>query len=532
MYLYTIGKTLLDNRTICWILNKIDSLGRLANHLLIDFIIHQVRTRPHPFSTAHSFVSWKGLTDKTWNARHLPENNICHLPSDSKLLTMFERPDGHQRLCPKSTCLFPAFAQYLTDGFIRTNTDRSDPNHLKRTTSNHNIDLCTLYGINEVHTRALRVQDPAHDQRGMLKSQQIDDEEFAPFLFSNGEIDSQFKDLDLPLGIEDLHQAVEDIDSAVGREATEKLNYLFACGGDRVNSVPQVSMINSLLLREHNRLARNLGEQNPDWSDDRVFETSRNVLIVEFIRVVVEEYINHISPIMFKFRTDPAIAWKAKWNRPNWVTTEFSLLYRWHALIPDRINWGECEFEISDTFLDNRPLVALGLGRSFEAMSEQAATELGPLNTTTSLLPVEKASIIQGRTCRLAPFSDYLEYLGRKPLNSFEDISSRRQVRELLRKFYRSPREIEYFIGLFAEDRVPNSPLPSTILQFVAIDAFSQALTNPLLSEHVFNEDTFTSYGMQQIEETTSLVDILRRNVADPDGIGFVSMTRSDWTRL
>ena len=66
-------------------------------------------------------------------------------------MALFNRPVGQPpQLCPKSTCLFPSFAQYLTDGFIRTrmpNTSAGDPEHLRRqNTSNHQIDLCTLYG--------------------------------------------------------------------------------------------------------------------------------------------------------------------------------------------------------------------------------------------------------------------------------------------------------------------------------------------------------------------------------------------------
>ena len=70
-------------------------------------------------------------------------------------------------------------------------------------------------------------------------------------------------------------------------------------------------------------------------------------MIVEFIKVVVEDYINHIAPIAFKIRADPSGAWNAGWNKPNWITTEFSLLYRWHALVPDRITWGSKTYDIA-----------------------------------------------------------------------------------------------------------------------------------------------------------------------------------------
>ena len=50
--------------------------------------------------------------------------------------------------------------------------------------------------------------------------------------------------------------------------------------------------------------------------------------------------------------------------------------------------------------------------------------------------------------------------------------------------------------------------------RMVALDAFSQALTNPLLSENVFNETTFSPEGMKIIESTKSLRDIAARNTA------------------
>ena len=76
--------------------------------------------------------------------------------------------------------------------------------------------------------------------------------------------------------------------------------------------------------------------------------------------------------------------------------------------------------------------------------------------------------------------------------------------------------------------------MPTLIGAMVALDAFSQALTNPLLSEHVFNETTFTAWGMEQIETTQRLSDLVLRNVPAsdfPDRAEAIRMTRKDWRR-
>ena len=100
---------------------------------------------------------------------------------------------------------------------------------------------------------------------------------------------------------------------------------------------------------------------------------------------------------------------------------------------------------------------------------------------------------------------------------------------EFLQANHSSPEDVDFYIGLFAEDTVKNSPLPPLLLRMVAVDAFSQALTNPLLSEHVFNPNTFSKIGWDIIQSTDSLSDILDRN--SPNGVGNarIDMTLSGW---
>jgi prostaglandin-endoperoxide synthase 2 len=275
--------------------------------------------------------------------------------------------------------LFAAFAQYLTDGFIRTQLS-NDPalEDRRRTTSNHEIDLSPLYGRTPVQTAVLRLQSTKHGLRGRLKSQMIADEEFSPFLCDNiGAIKREFEILDQPLGLKDA--------GVIQRQT------LFAVGGDRVNAVPQTAMMNTLFLREHNRLAAMLEKDHSDWDDDRVFETARNIAIVEFIKIVVEEYINHINTTEFPLQADPRAAWKADWNRPNWMTVEFSLLYRWHGLVTEDITWGDKTHAGNSVLLNNRLLLETGLSRSFINASANRTAILGLENAASFMLFQSKA---------------------------------------------------------------------------------------------------------------------------------------------
>ena len=70
--------------------------------------------------------------------------------------------------------MFLLFAQWFTDSFLRT--DRSD---WRKNTSTQEIDFCQVYGLSEDRTRMLREL-----RGGRLKSQQINGEEYPPFLFA------------------------------------------------------------------------------------------------------------------------------------------------------------------------------------------------------------------------------------------------------------------------------------------------------------------------------------------------------------
>ncbi len=509
-------------RVVLFFANRFDFIGKWINAKIINQAVGVCWTRPHPWSTVHNYTSWTALSDTHWSARHLAAVHMVDLPDIGGVQKLFERPaGGQQRLCKKSTCLFPAFAQYLTDGFIRTrmpNESAGESDDLRRqNTSNHQIDLCPLYGRTADQTDVLRLRSESRGEKGRLKSQFVRSEEYAPFLYAaDGTIEDAFKTLDLPLGLDQVTDP--------GMRSK-----LFAFGGDRANANPQVSMINTLLLREHNRLAGAVEHDNPTWEDERVFQTARNVLIVIFIKIVIDEYINHIAPSPFRLRADATVGYTAPWYRPNWITTEFSLLYRWHSLVPDKVRWGAALVDVGTTFFRNDLLLADGLLQAFAGFGGEIAGQLGARNSTAALLPVELAGINQGRICSVGPYCDYREHVGLKRPESFGEITKDTEVIHLLRDLYQTPARIEFYPGLFVEEPVTNSPLPPLILRMVAVDAFSQALTNPLLSQHVFNEGTFSEVGWRAIETTGSLSDLLDRN--SPGGLKGtrVSMTRPDW---
>ena len=183
--------------------------------------------------------------------------------------------------------------------------------------------------------------------------------------------------------------------------------------------------------------------------------------------------------------------------------------------------------------LNNAPLMSAGLAKSFEFVGTQPTAPLGLGNSGDFLVGVEASAIKQARTNRIASYNDYRELIGMGRVASFRDMTKDEARQRALAALYDSPEVMEFYVGLFAEDRVANSPLATLILIMVAVDAFSQAMTNPLLSQHIFGNPVnsvaaFTQLGLDEIAATGSPADILGRN-SNWDGKTPVAMTRADW---
>jgi prostaglandin-endoperoxide synthase 2 len=480
-------------RPLWYLANNWSWLEKRVNRIFINSVVDAAPTRPHPFSTRSPYTSWDSLTDRSWNGRHLPAKQWGAQPDVNAVADLFMRPKGKPKLSPKSTLLFPSFAQWFTDGFLQTDSK----NELKNT-SIHEIALSQLYGVKPGETAAIRQLSG-----GRLKSQLIGGEEFAPYLYEDDgvTVKPEFANLPKPLRIDDPPPV-----------PTEQRRTIFAFAGDRANTTAMTSMVSTLFLREHNRLCGVLQQKYPAWDDERLFQTARNIAIVMLIKIVVEEYINHISPFLFQIRADPSVAWTADWNRQNWIAVEFNLLYRWHSLVPDETQWPTGAMPTWEMIFNNKPLTDIGLGAAIDVCSRQPAGRIGLFNTPDFLRHVEIASIKQERIAQLASYNDYRALVGYQRVTQFDQITGDTDVQQALAKVYATPDDIEFYVGLFAEETGANSAVPSLIGAMVGLDAFSQALTNPLLSEHVFNADTFTPEGMQIITETDCLQDLLDRN--------------------
>lgn len=497
-------------------IQRIPSLETRVNGILVNSATKKMPYRPNPLSTMTPYTSWASLTDRKYSSRHLPpvESPPENLPAPEEVAKLFlRRKEGDFIPSDKSTVLFAYFAQWFTDGFLRS--DRSVPEDPRKNDSNHEIDLMQVYGLTPDVTDQLRLH-----QRGLLKFQTISGEDYPPYAYDeNGAKKPEFS-------------KVPDVPTKLQPPTKDQLPQFFALGSDTGNIQLGFVLMSVLFFREHNRVARALAARYPQWDDDRLFETARNILIVLLIKIVVEEYINHITPYHFRFRASPASFKNPPWYRPNWMAVEFNLVYRWHPLVPGEFRIAGDNLPVMKTLYETRSLTDHGLAQLMEDASGQPAGKLSLFNTDPLLENVQVWSIQKGRDVQLASYNEYRKLCGYPPVTEFNQISGNPEVQEGLRSLYGTVDRIEFYAGLYAEDLRPNSVLPSLIGRMVGIDAFSQAFTNPLLAmPRIYREETFSPLGMEIIKSTNNLSDILHRNIPEGADSRFVGMTQRGWRR-
>ncbi|NEP43813.1 MAG: heme peroxidase, partial [Okeania sp. SIO2H7] len=466
-----------------------------------------------------TYTSWDSLTDRSYTGRHLPPdpgfNKEGNLPALKAVKELFQQREGKTRYSKKSTLLFPYFVQWFTDSFLRLSPDNRFKN-----SSNHHIDLCNVYGLTRKQTHMLRSFEKGRLKTQWLKRSDGIEEEYPLFYYADPEIgtpDPQFKELYTPLQSEQ-------------RLPPPLKSKLFAMGVERGNVQIGYVMLTTLCVREHNRLCAVLGDHYPDWDDERLFQTARMILIVMMLNIIMEEYIFHITPYHFNFFADPDAFTTSSWYKENWMAIEFSFVYRWHSAIPEQIKCQGKDMSLGATLWNNQLLIDQGLGALMEETCSQPGSLIGLFNTPD--FPVRKledgrvitfadvtemATVELGRNMQLASYNDYREMCGFPRATAFNQITGDEYTQQKLEEIYGHVDNLEFFVGLYAEDVREGSAIPSLVARLIGIDAFSQALTNPLLSPQIFTPETFSPVGWELIQSTKTLGDLVNRNVPQGD---------------
>ncbi|KAG7477326.1 hypothetical protein MATL_G00092700 [Megalops atlanticus] len=463
--------------TIHYILTHFHWLWDIINRTVLrDWLMRLVLTArsnlipsPPTYNSKYGYLSWESYANITYYTRILPPvPEDCPTPLGSKgraelpaaellveklLLRKTFRPD------PQGTNLmFAFFAQHFTHQFFKTH-NRVGLGFTKAL--GHGVDAGHIYGDNLPRQLSLRLH-----RDGKLKYQMIDGEMYPPTVAETS-----------------VHMHYPP---SVPEEQR------LAIGQEMFGLLPGLTMYATLWLREHNRICDILKAEHPTWGDEQLFQTARLIIIGETIRIVIEDYVQHLSGYHLKLKFDPTLLFGTHFQYGNRIALEFSELYRWHPLMPDAFHIDGDEIPYPQFIFNTSVLHRYGIEKLVEAFTRQPAGQIGGgRNIHSVVTKVAVSTIKESRHLRLQPFNQYRKRFHLKPYTSFRQFTGEEEMARELEELYGDIDALEFYPGLLLEKTRSDAIFGESMVEMGAPFSLKGLLGNPICSPEYWKPSTF-----------------------------------------
>jgi len=286
-------------------------------------------------------------------------------------------------------------------------------------------------------------------------------------------------------------------------------------GGDiRVQENPDLTALQTLVLREHNRQVDQLQLAHPDWTGDQLYDQARAIVGAEIARITYNEFLPHlIGPTAIK----PYQGYKAGVD-PR-LTLEFAgAAYRFgHSIVSanlektdeqgieigEAVTLKDAFFQSTEDFIADSG--ADGLLRHLtndlsNALDVHIVDDLRNFLFAPQFgLDLASINLQRGRDLGLGTLNETRVALGLKPYTSFSAITSDAATAAALKAAYGDVNKVELWIGGLAENHVPGAMVGQTFNVIIA-----QQFQNLRDGDRLWYQNQgFDAATMRAIESTT-----------------------------
>lgn len=93
----------------------------------------------------------------------------------------------------------------------------------------------------------------------------------------------------------------------------------------------------------------------------------------ETIKIVIEDYVQHLSGYHFKLKFDPELLFNQRFQYQNRIASEFNTLYHWHPLMPDSFHIEEKDYSYKEFVFNTSVVTEHGISSLVDSFSKQIA---------------------------------------------------------------------------------------------------------------------------------------------------------------
>nr|CAA6803965.1 MAG: Peroxinectin (EC [uncultured Thiotrichaceae bacterium] len=296
----------------------------------------------------------------------------------------------------------------------------------------------------------------------------------------------------------------------------------YMSGDVRANENAGLTSMHTLWVREHNRVAEEISQENPEFSDEEIYQDARRVVTAEMQAVTYNEFI----PLLLGDEAlDEYDGYDENVN-PNISSSFATAAYRFgHSMISPTIlrldeegnEIAEGNLELRDAFFNPESVTEAGIDPILRGASSQTAqaidTEViddlrnflfGPPGAGG--LDLVSLNIQRGRDHELPGYNDAREQMGLSRIESFDDPIWKDGVGEKLSQVYNSPDDVDLWVAGLAENYTEDSMVGETSTQIM-----KEQFENLRDGDRLWYENQFSGEELDKLNNL-SLSDIIQRN--------------------
>ncbi|KAI5634234.1 peroxidase domain-containing protein [Phthorimaea operculella] len=349
----------------------------------------------------------------------------------------------------------------------------------------------------------------------------------------------------------------------------------YLSGDGRINQSPPLALLHTILLREHNRIADTLSDLNPIWTDEKIYQEARRIVIAELQHITYQEWLplNFGENYLRYYRISPSTLYSHDYSEevnPGVLNSFATAAFRFmHSVVPDSImtcpdnyqtgylyNFATAAFrfmhsvvpdsimtcpdnyqtgylyKLSDHYMN--PSLLEASATSFDDLLRgiltQSCAESDPYRTgeITNLLfkscnkwgmDLIAMDIQRGRDHGLGSYNEYREICGLRRAKTFQDLAGEIPQDRInaLAQLYESVDDIDLFVGGAMERDVAGSILGHTFQCIVAEQFYRTRTGDRYFYDNSEMPHSFTSEQLQQIKKAS-----MARLVCDNSDVKFV----------
>jgi hypothetical protein len=316
---------------------------------------------------------------------------------------------------------------------------------------------------------------------------------------------------------------------------------LFVTGDTRGNENVELTVLQTLFLDNHNRIATQLAKQNPTWTDQQLFDEARTLNIAQYQSIVYNEW---IPAVLGQNALAPYKGYNPNVNAT--IANEFSTVaFRFgHSLLSGNVerqgNNGQAvadDVPLAEDFFDSDILNGEGQPTTIDSVTGLATTDIGAvlkgdadgdaqaedvscINEVRDLLFNEvipgvgggqdliALDVERGRDHGIGSYNQVREGMGLAAVTSFAQITSNVTVQNELKEAYGNVNNIDAFEGGLAEDPVPGSDV-GPLFQAIMVNQFTRLRDG---DRFFYLNESFTPAETQILNQGNTLAKVIEAN--------------------